>query len=148
MKILVLDVLIKIQKKVKEAGLWLHKCQESGAWDLVLTRSVRSASYEEMNRSIFGPVCFNCKPQTTEICLSLIRLPQKNKRQNGRNSIIDGAARSSFVMTELHPGSGSDPSMMLTKAEPVEITGKLADINGLSPEPKQENTCFNGEDVR
>jgi acyl-CoA dehydrogenase len=32
--------------------------------------------------------------------------------------IIDGRVRSSFVMTEPHPGSGSDPGgMMLTKAE-------------------------------
>src|SRR3546814_19890903 len=31
--------------------------------------------------------------------------------------IVDGAVRSSFAMTEPAPGSGSDPSMMLTRAE-------------------------------
>src|SRR3546814_2261850 len=31
--------------------------------------------------------------------------------------IIDGKVRSSIVMTEPHPGAGSDPTMMLTRAE-------------------------------
>jgi acyl-CoA dehydrogenase len=31
--------------------------------------------------------------------------------------IVEGKVRSSFAMTEPHPGSGSDPGMMLTKAE-------------------------------
>jgi len=30
--------------------------------------------------------------------------------------IVDGRVRSAFVMTEPHPGSGSDPAMMLTEA--------------------------------
>jgi len=31
--------------------------------------------------------------------------------------IVEGKARSAFAMTEPHPGSGSDPGMMLTRAE-------------------------------
>ena len=31
--------------------------------------------------------------------------------------IIDGKVRSAFAMTEPHPGGGSDPSMMQTRAE-------------------------------
>jgi acyl-CoA dehydrogenase len=31
--------------------------------------------------------------------------------------IVEGKVRSSFAMTEPHPGSGSDPGMMLTRAE-------------------------------
>ena len=49
--------------------------------------------------------------------------------------IIDGKVRSSFVMTEPHPG-GSDPGMMLTRDEkrrPIRVTGRKWFISGAAP---------------
>jgi acyl-CoA dehydrogenase len=37
--------------------------------------------------------------------------------------IVDGRVRSAFVMTEPHPGSGSDPAMMLTRPSAAAATG-------------------------
>ena len=36
--------------------------------------------------------------------------------------LVEGKVRSAFVMTEPHPGSGSDPGMMLTRAAPNSVT--------------------------
>ena len=112
------DVLIKIQKKVKEAGLWAPQMpRERGG--LGFNQIGMAASYEEMNRSIFGPVCFNCSAPDDGNMFVLNKVATEEQKDKWLQPIIDGAVRSSFVMTEPHPGSGSDPSMMLTKAEPV-----------------------------
>ena len=112
------DVLIKIQKKVKEAGLWAPQMpRERGG--LGFNQIGMAASYEEMNRSIFGPVCFNCSAPDDGNMFVLNKVATEEQKNKWLQPIIDGAVRSSFVMTEPHPGSGSDPSMMLTKAEPV-----------------------------
>ncbi|MED5473643.1 MAG: acyl-CoA dehydrogenase, partial [Pseudomonadota bacterium] len=71
------------------------------------------------NRSIFGPVCFNCSAPDDGNMFVLNKVATEEQKDKWLQPIIDGAVRSSFVMTEPHPGSGSDPSMMLTKAEPV-----------------------------
>ena len=49
----------------------------------------------------------------------LNKVATEKQKDKWLQPIIDGTVRSSFVMTEPHPGSGSDPSMMLTNAEPV-----------------------------
>jgi acyl-CoA dehydrogenase len=47
--------------------------------------------------------------------LSKVATPAQQERWLA--PIVAGRVRSAFVMTEPHPGSGSDPAMMLTKAE-------------------------------
>ena len=52
------DVLEGIREKAKSAGLWaLQMPKERGGEGLNVTGM--TPCYEEMNRSIFGPVCFN-----------------------------------------------------------------------------------------
>ena len=112
------DVLLKIQKQVKQAGLWAPQMpKERGG--LGFDQIGMAASYEEMNRSIFGPVCFNCSAPDDGNMFVLNKVATEEQKDKWLQPIIDGTVRSSFVMTEPHPGSGSDPSMMLTKAEPV-----------------------------
>jgi acyl-CoA dehydrogenase len=72
--------------------------------------------YEAMNRSIFGPAVFNsaAPDDGNMMVLELAATPAQKERW--LKPIVDGKARSAFVMTEPHPGGGSDPSMMLTTA--------------------------------
>ncbi|MBU3725034.1 MAG: acyl-CoA dehydrogenase [Burkholderiaceae bacterium] len=73
--------------------------------------------YERMNRSIFGPVCFNCAAPDDGNMLVLSKVATPSQQDRWLQPIIDGRVRSAFVMTEPHPGGGSDPSMIQTRAE-------------------------------
>src|SRR3546814_1072188 len=73
--------------------------------------------YEERNRSIFGPVVFNSAAPDDGNMMVLEKVATPAQKERWLQPIVDGAVRSSFAMTEPAPGSGSDPSMMLTRAE-------------------------------
>ncbi len=70
-----------------------------------------AAFYEEANRSIFGPLAFNCcAPDDGNMNVLNKVLKTDAQKDQWLQPIIDGKIRSSFVMTEPHPGSGSDPA--------------------------------------
>lgn len=128
------DRLQQIRVKAKEAGLWAPQMPtERGG--LGLDQVGMAVFYEEANHSIFGPACFNCAAPDDGNMYVLNRIGTDAQKAKWLQPIIDGAVRSSFVMTEPSPGSGSDPSMMLTKAEPAgndrwRITGTKWFITG------------------
>ena len=112
------EVLEPLREMAKAQGLWAPQMpKERGG--LGLPMAGWAAFYEEANRSIFGPLAFNCcAPDDGN--MSVLNKVLKTEAQKDRwlQPIIDGKVRSSFVMTEPHPGSGSDPGgMMLTRAE-------------------------------
>ncbi|MEQ9326460.1 MAG: acyl-CoA dehydrogenase family protein [Rhodospirillales bacterium] len=72
-----------------------------------------AACYEEMNRSIFGPVCFNAAAPDDGNMFLLNRVATDAQKEKWLQPIIDGKVRSSIVMTEPAPGSGSDPAGMM-----------------------------------
>ncbi|MFD2857893.1 acyl-CoA dehydrogenase family protein [Seohaeicola zhoushanensis] len=72
--------------------------------------------YEEMNRSIFGPVVFNSAAPDDGNMMVLEQAGTPEQKERWLKPIVEGKVRSSFVMTEPHPGGGSDPGMMMTKA--------------------------------
>jgi acyl-CoA dehydrogenase len=105
-----------LRDKAKAAGLWtLQLPKEVGGQGLPMVGV--AACYEEMNRSIFGPVCFNAAaPDDGNMrLLSMVGTPAQKERWLA--PIVEGQVRSAFAMTEPHPGGGSDPSMMKTRAE-------------------------------
>jgi acyl-CoA dehydrogenase len=111
------EPLARMRAEVKKAGLWSPQMpKERGG--LGLDQVGMAALYEEMNRSIFGPVCFNCAAPDDGNMYILNRIGTEAQKTKWLQPIIDGDVRSAFVMTEPSPGSGSDPGMMLTKAEP------------------------------
>ncbi len=112
-----LDVLEATRAKVKAAGLWAPQMPKD-LGGLGFDQVGMAAAYEEMNRSIFGPVCFNCAAPDDGNMFILNRIGTDAQKEKWLRPIVDGSVRSAFVMTEPSPGSGSDPSMMLTKAEP------------------------------
>lgn len=106
----------RLKAKAKEEGLWsLSLPEEWGG--LGFTMAEIAPCYEEMNRSIFGPVCFNASAPDDGNMRVLSQVARPDQKERWLRPIADGAIRSSFIMTEPHPGSGSDPSMMRTKAE-------------------------------
>jgi acyl-CoA dehydrogenase len=109
------QALQRVRAQVKEAGLWAPQMpRERGGLGLPMTGL--AACYEEMNRSIFGPVAFNAAAPDDGNMRVLAQVATPAQQDRWLQPIIDGKVRSSFAMTEPHPGSGSDPSMMLTTA--------------------------------
>jgi len=112
-----LDVLEKLRVRAKAAGLWAPQMpKERGGQGLNIVGM--AACYEEMNYSIFGPVTFNCAAPDDGNMVVLNKVGTEEQKARWLQPIVDGRVRSSIVMTEPAPGAGSDPTMMLTKAEP------------------------------
>lgn len=108
--------LADLRAKARAEGLWcLQLKQESGGQDL--GRMGMAVCYEEMNRSIFGPVVFNSAAPDDGNMMVLEQAATPDQKARWLDPIVSGAVRSSFAMTEPHPGGGSDPGMMLTRAE-------------------------------
>ena len=109
-------VLDRVRERVKKAGLWaLQMPVARGGGGLPVIGL--AACYEEMNRSIFGPVCFNSAAPDDGNMIVLDRIGTEAQKDRWLQPIVDGEVRSAFAMTEPAPGSGSDPTMMRTTAE-------------------------------
>lgn len=108
-------LLARMRAKAREQGIWsLQMPRERGGQGLGMADM--AACYEEMNRSIFGPVVFNSAAPDDGNMMVLNKVATDAQKDRWLQPIINGDARSSFVMTEPAPGSGSDPGMMLTTA--------------------------------
>ncbi|MBR0645462.1 acyl-CoA dehydrogenase family protein [Plastoroseomonas hellenica] len=126
-------VLAEMRKQAKAEGIWalqMPKALGGGG----LPRIGMAACYEEMNRSIFGPVVFNSAAPDDGNMMILEKVGTEAQKQRWLMPIIAGAVQSAFAMTE-PGGAGSDPSLTYTKAEPVgndrwRITGRKWFITG------------------
>lgn len=153
-----LDLCDQVRAKVKEAGLWCPQVpKERGGMGLPFVG--QAVMYEEANRSIFGPVCFNCAAPDDGNMRVLNQVCSEEQKQKWLQPIVDGKTRGAIVMTEPHPGGGSDPTMIRTTAEPKGndawiISGHKWFITGgavaehfiliarTSDEPRRELTAF------
>jgi len=109
------DRLNPLRDKARSEGLWcLQLGPETGGAGL--GKVGMAVCYEEMNRSIFGPAVFNSAPPDDGNMMLLERAGTPAQQARWLQPIVQGRVRSSFAMTEPHPGSGSDPGMMLTSA--------------------------------
>ncbi|MFM9842657.1 MAG: acyl-CoA dehydrogenase family protein [Dongiaceae bacterium] len=110
-----LDVLDAVRSRAQAAGLWAPQSPKSrGGMGLPVVGW--AAMYEEANRSIFGPACFNCAAPDDGNMNLLNKVAAEAQKDRWLQPIIDGKVRSAFVMTEPHPGGGSDPAMIRTAA--------------------------------
>src|SRR5882672_5100396 len=104
-----------MRAKAKSEGLWsVQMPTERGGQGLSFVGM--AACYEEMNRSIFGPVVFNSSAPDDGNMIVLNKVGTAAQKERWLQPIIDGSVRSSIVMTEPHPGGGSDPTMIRTTA--------------------------------
>lgn len=110
-------VLERVRAKARAEGLWAPQMpKERGGMGLPTVGM--ACCYEEMNRSIFGPVSFNAAAPDDGNMVLLNRVGTEAQKERWLQPIIDGKVRSSIVMTEPAPGAGSDPAgMMQTRAE-------------------------------
>ena len=107
----------KLRAKVKDAGLWCPQ-MPTALGGLGINTVGMALLYEEMGRSRFGPVAFNCAAPDDGNMICLLRCGTEEQQERWLRPIVDGKVRSAIVMTEPAPGSGSDPAgMMQTRAE-------------------------------
>ncbi|MGF9761641.1 acyl-CoA dehydrogenase family protein [Microvirga sp. 0TCS3.31] len=111
-----LDLLQRMREKAKTDGLWcLQLKPETGGAGL--GKVGMAVCYEAMNRSIFGPVVFNSAAPDDGNMMVLEAVGTPEQKERWLQPIVRGEVRSAFAMTEPHPGGGSDPSMIQTRAE-------------------------------
>jgi acyl-CoA dehydrogenase len=111
-----LGLLGRLRAKARAEGMWcLQLRRETGG--LGVGRVGMAVCYEAMNRSIFGPTVFNCAPPDDGNMMLLEAVATPEQRARWLAPIVEGHVRSAFAMTEPHPGGGSDPSMIRTRAE-------------------------------
>jgi acyl-CoA dehydrogenase len=84
--------------------------------------------FEQAGRSFYGPIALHCSAPDEGNMHLLAHHANDAQREQYLRPLIDGTIRSCFAMTEPAPGAGSDPTMMMTRAERVdgawEITGR------------------------
>jgi acyl-CoA dehydrogenase len=111
-----LDLLENLRIKARAEGLWcLQLKPETGGQGL--GKMGMAVCYEEMNRSIFGPACFNSAAPDDGNMMLLEAIGTEAQKDWWLRPVVAGEERSAFAMTEPHPGGGSDPAMIRTTAE-------------------------------
>ena len=151
------DLMEAVRMRARAAGLWSPQVpKERGGMGLPVT--AQAVMYEEANYSIFGPVCFNCAAPDDGNMRVLNQIATEAQKAKWLQPIIDGKVRGAIVMTEPHPGGGSDPTMMKTTAvrqgDKWTVNGRKWFITGAgwashfillartSDEPRRELTAF------
>ena len=109
-------LLERLRAEARAKRLWcLQLPPDHGGQGLPFTGM--AACYEEMNRSIFGPVVFNSAAPDDGNMMVMCKVATPAQKAWWLEPVIRGQVRSSFAMTEPGEGAGSDPGMTLTRAE-------------------------------
>jgi len=102
--------------KAREAGLLsIHAPKEYGG--LGLNHVGKAVVFEAAGYSMLGPAALHCQaPDEGNIHL-LEQVANPEQKERYLRPLATGEVRSCFAMTEPHPGAGSDPNMLSTRAE-------------------------------
>ena len=131
---IVLPVLNGLRERARKEGLWALQISEArGGGGLPVIGM--AACYEEMGRSLYGPVVFNSHAPDDGNMMLLEKVATDAQKDRWLEPLVNGDAWSAFAMTEPAPGSGSDPGgMMQTRAtkrgDQWEIRGRKWFISG------------------
>ncbi|KRW96821.1 acyl-CoA dehydrogenase family protein [Paracoccus sp. MKU1] len=109
------EPLRRLRAKARDKGLWCLQLPEA-LGGRGIGRVGMAVCYEEMNRSIFGPVVFNSAAPDDGNMMVMAALGTPEQQDWWLRPIVEGKVRSAFAMTEPAPGGGSDPGMMQTRA--------------------------------
>ncbi|MGW8483037.1 acyl-CoA dehydrogenase family protein [Microbacterium sp. NPDC055903] len=126
-------VLASLREQAKEAGLYApHVPVEYGGLGLALTDW--SPVFQEAGYSPIGPAVLNISAPDEGNMRLLEVVGTEEQKERWLRPLVAGEIRSSFAMTEPHPGAGSDPDALTTHAERVDggwrITGEKRFISG------------------
>jgi acyl-CoA dehydrogenase len=121
------DVVASLREKARAAGIYGPQLPpEYGGMGLGTV--AMCVLFEQAGRSFLGPLALHCSaPDEGNMHLLSVYANEEQKRQY-LAPLVRGDIRSCFAMTEPAPGSGSDPTMMQTRANRVDNGWE---INGL-----------------
>jgi acyl-CoA dehydrogenase len=123
----------ELQDAARRAGVFAPQVAEE-LGGVGLDMRAAAVVFEEAGYSLLGPQAMNCAaPDEGNMhLLEVVATPEQRERY--LIPLTAGAVRSCFAMTEPAPGAGSDPSMLVTRAERVDggwsITGRKWFITG------------------
>lgn len=126
------ELCAELQRRGKAAGLWsLHAPAEFGGGGL--DHLGQAVVLEAAGYSLLGPIALNVMPGEGDHQM-LARIATPEQQQRWLRPLIDGTAKSTFMVTEPDNGAGADPNQMLTTATPdgdaFVITGRKWLITG------------------
>jgi len=109
------DVIEEKRRKVRDLGLWVpHLDEKWGGLGLDLVEFARVA--EELGRSPFGHLVFNCQAPDAGNMELLIKHGSEEQKEQFLEPLVAGEIRSCFSMTE-PDRPGANPTWMETTAE-------------------------------
>ena len=108
----------EVQAEARQAGVFApHVPAEFGGLGLDIRGW--SVVFEEAGYSLLGPQALNCAaPDEGNMHLLEVVATEEQKERYLR-PLAAGEVRSCFAMTEPHPGAGSDPAALTTRARRV-----------------------------
>ncbi|MCK6579728.1 MAG: acyl-CoA dehydrogenase family protein [Anaerolineae bacterium] len=111
------EALAELRTKAKAAGVFAPQLPvELGGLGLSLSEII--PIFEAAGRSLLGPLALNCAAPDEGNMHLLHLFANVEQRQRFLEPLAAGVIRSGFAMTEPHPGAGSDPTMLQTRADP------------------------------
>lgn len=128
------ETVAEFRRKAKDAGIYAPQIsKEYGG--LGLNTTEMCVIFEQAGRSFLGPVALNCAAPDEGNMHLLSLYASDEQKEKYLKPLIEGKIRSCFSMTEPAPGSGSDPTMLRTRAEKTadgewEINGHKWFISG------------------
>lgn len=127
------DVLAQLRARARDAGIYApHAPVEFGGLGLPLTRW--SPVFQAAGYSPIGPAALNCMAPDEGNMSLLEQVANGDQKERYLRPLVAGEVRSSFAMTEPHPGAGSDPDALATTARRVDggwvIDGEKRFISG------------------
>jgi acyl-CoA dehydrogenase len=122
-----------LQQAAKDAGVFApHVPTRFGGRGLAIEHW--SPVFQEAGYSPIGPVALNCMAPDEGNMHMLAQIATEPQQERYLAPLAAGSIRSSFAMTEPHPGAGSDPDALRTVATRVpggwSITGAKRFISG------------------
>ena len=105
----------ELNELAKQAGVFApHVPREYGG--MGLNHIDISIAFEAAGYSLLGPIAMHCAAPDEGNMNMLAQVASDPQKERFLRPLANGDMRSSFAMTEPHPGAGSDPSLMATTA--------------------------------
>lgn len=113
------SVVASLRQKARQAGIYGPQLPpEYGG--LGLGTVAMCVLFEQAGRSFLGPLAMHCSAPDEGNMHLLSLFANDAQKEQYLKPLVEGTIRSCFAMTEPAPGAGSDPTMMQTRATPVD----------------------------